>query len=322
MAGARRSCICLVTLVCSLLAGAGRAGQLPDPADGDVVLYHGARRAGGIEITTRANRFGGISGMRGLGKDTLLLLSDRGRLYTAQLQRAPNGALRAATIALVPDATGLAEADAESLAFDGKDWLVSDEATGRLLHIAPTADGLPGAVGEWGPVQPKLAPSITNQAVESLTLLPSGALLAIHEASPNSDGRHPAFIGHEGVWQAAEYSTEAPFVPTDATPLPGGGLAVVERTVSLLRGFQCRVRIVPSAAIKPGARFSGTLVAWFRAGPWADNCEGIHAQPQADGAVELLIVSDNNFSPMQRTILMQLLLPAETVRMLSTGDGS
>lgn len=296
-------------LLAALLASGCSAALLPEPAEDEVVLAPGVKLGGAVDISARVNRFGGISGLRGLPDGGLLMVSDRGRLYRATLGRGDAGSLQSVAIEALPQPDGLAGADVEALTQSGEEWLVSDEATGRLLHLPTGKDGLPSAAGYWGEVQPALQPRSFNAGVETLATLPDGRLLAIHEGEVEP-GQHPAALGREGHWQAAFYATDPPFLPTDAVALPDGRLLVLERAVSLLRGFQCRVRAVPAAAIAEGRVMSGPLVAWFRAGLWAENCEGIHALPTADGGAEVLIISDNNHSPLQRTILMQLHLPS------------
>jgi hypothetical protein len=79
--------------------------------------------------------------------------------------------------------------------------------------------------------------------------------------------------------------------------LPGGGRAYLLRAVNLLEGVRVTLRIVDA---------SGKTIDELRlARPLAvDNFEGLAALPRADGQVRFYLVSDDNFSRLQRTLLL------------------
>jgi len=66
---------------------------------------------------------------------------------------------------------------------------------------------------------------------------------------------------------------------------------------------------VPLAAIIPGALVDGADLLWADLNQQIDNLEGLSVHRGADGAFILTLISDDNFSPLQRTLLLQFTLP-------------
>ena len=93
----------------------------------------------------------------------------------------------------------------------------------------------------------------TNEGVETLALLPDGALLAIAEGAWFDDGLHAAvrMAGDGSV--PLRYRAATGFLPTDAE-VAGDQLFVLERRLSLLGGWQARVVAVPLAELPSGVR--------------------------------------------------------------------
>ena len=92
---------------------------------------------------------------------------------------------------------------------------------------------------------------------------------------------------------------------------PDGNLLVLERRFSWTRGLAIRIRSVPLAAIKPGALVDGRELIFADMGSQIDNMEGLSVHRAADGALVLTLISDDNFSPLQRTLLLQFTLVGE-----------
>ena len=97
---------------------------------------------------------------------------------------------------------------------------------------------------------------------------------------------------------------------SDAVLLPSGDLLVLERKFSLLSGVGIRIRRIPLSMIAPGALVDGPAIFNGELGQEIDNMEGIDAHVTAEGDTVLTMVSDDNFSPIQRTLLLQFTLVA------------
>ncbi len=99
-------------------------------------------------------------------------------------------------------------------------------------------------------------------------------------------------------------SDNASFV-TGADYGPGGVLYVLERDYSLLRGLSIRVvRYWPGRDGLPLPETQEVLVE-LPSDTGIDNMEGISLWTDAEGRTRLTMISDDNFSPIQRTIIVE-----------------
>jgi hypothetical protein len=101
------------------------------------------------------------------------------------------------------------------------------------------------------------------------------------------------------------------FDVSDCAITPRGDLLVLERRFSWVQGLAMRIRSVPLAAIKPGVLADGPELIYADLGHQIDNMEGMSVHRAADGALVLTLVSDDNFSALQRTLLLQFTLVGE-----------
>lgn len=96
---------------------------------------------------------------------------------------------------------------------------------------------------------------------------------------------------------------DPPFLPTGADIAHDGMLYVLERDFSWLGGFSTRLRRAALSdwpTLRPETLF--TQIGGL------DNMEGLASWRDSDGAVRLLMIADDNFSPLQRTLLVELLV--------------
>jgi len=90
--------------------------------------------------------------------------------------------------------------------------------------------------------------------------------------------------------------------------LPSGDLLILERKFSWLGGLGIRIRRIPLKSLSPGAVVEGPAIFNADLGQEVDNMEGIDAHVTAEGDTVLTMVSDDNFSMIQRTLLLQFTL--------------
>ena len=95
---------------------------------------------------------------------------------------------------------------------------------------------------------------------------------------------------------------------SDAVLLPAGDLLILERKFSWLSGIGIRIRRIPLSSVAPGAVIDGPSIFEADLGNEVDNMEGIDAHVTAEGETVLTMVSDDNFSMIQRTLLLQFTL--------------
>jgi hypothetical protein len=152
-----------------------------------------------------------------------------------------------------------------------------------------------------------------NSGIEGLTRLCDRRLLAISEGAASGPGAVKAWVFDGKQWKPLSYVTTGSFKPTDAATLPDCNLVVLERSFSPAEGVRARVAVVQAKTIRPGATLRGEEIAVMIPPVTVDNMEGIAARRGENGETLLYLVSDDNFSGFQRTLLMmfELLPPPE-----------
>jgi hypothetical protein len=136
----------------------------------------------------------------------------------------------------------------------------------------------------------------------------AGTLIAISERGLDANGNIIAFlVGGKTPGQFSVRRTEN-FDVSDAVLLPSGDLLLLERKFSLLGGIGIRIRRIALASVAPGAVIDGPSIFNADLGNEIDNMEGIDAHVTPDGETVLTLVSDDNFSMIQRNLLLQFTL--------------
>lgn len=269
---------------------------------------------GGISMTANSPNFGGWSDLH-ISPDghRLTSISDEGAWLTAMIDYDSNGNLSGLSGGRIGQLRGLdgkpigskAEADAEGVArlADGS-WLVSFERRHRLwryetLTATPTPVEGPAEIGR----QP------ANGGIEALAALADGRVIAISEEYGQRPGTVMGWIGTPAaggsfVWRSFDYATSPDFRPTAITQLPDGSLATLERAFDVVRGVRCRVMRFDEAQLAAGTTVQAEELARL-ASPYAvDNLEGIAASRGARGETLIWLMSDDNFNPLQRNLLL------------------
>ena len=275
---------------------------------------------GGIELTSRHREFGGLSAIRVAPDGAhFIALSDnahwlRGRiLYRGNV---PVGITDAEIAPMLgPDGRTLAShrwSDTESIAEDGGTLYVGVERRHQILRFDYGKDGLL-ARGQPMPLPPGVPKLPRNKGLECLvfvsTGLPlAGTLIGISERGLDAAGNIQAFLiggqspGEFTVRRSNDYDI------TDCALTPDGGLIILERHFSLRRGVAMRMRRIALSAVTPGALVEGPILIEADFSYQIDNMEGLSVNRDSRGDLVFTLVSDDNFSPIQRTILLQFTL--------------
>ena len=272
---------------------------------------------GGVSLRASDRRFGGISGLfvSPDGK-RLIAITDRGSRIAARLRYDADGRLAGLTdgrIGPLLDPKGQPlrgrAGDAEALTFlpDGS-ALIGFERRHRIYRYPATTEPLSGRPTLWSvPVGLSEAPA--NGGIESLAHVGSRFVFLLTEKL-RANGRNLAgWVGRDKSWRPFAYYRTAGFRPSDATLLPNGDIAVLERRYTLSKGSSARIVVVPRKAIGPGRAVRGREIARLQAPMTVDNFEGISARRTRDRRIVLYIVSDDNFNPLQRTLLLMFEIP-------------
>jgi hypothetical protein len=277
------------------------------------LLFRGALAIGGDD-----RAFGGLSGLLLSPDGTFTAITDQAHWLRGRIERDGAGMLTGIAdpfLAPMRDGNGAPlragrAGDAEALArlADGR-LLVAFERWHRIRAFAS-----PDAPGLFFAAPPGIAKLGANAGLETLTALADGRLLAIAEGA-GEDGTCPAWLGSGdgSAWTERRYRPGPDLAPVDAAGLPDGGALVLERRVSVLTGFTSRIAWLPRQAF--AREVLEPVEITTIAPPLAsDNYEAIAVATRADGALDVAILSDDNFSLFQRNILMLFRLDPAALR--------
>ena len=281
---------------------------------------------GGIEIDSEHEHFGGYSGLV-LSKNgsKLVAVSDRGWWFTAdvtydgdRLSGIANG--RTARL-LGPGGkrfTGNHRQDAEGLSAYGAkglsgDLLVAFERRERILRYKFGRDGFKARPRTIR--LPKDARKAKyNKELEAVarfgkgTRLP-GTIIALSERFLDSRGNIRGWlIGGKRPGPIAVRRSDD-FDVTDLAIMPDGDVLVLERRFSIVTLAGMRIRRIAHNDIKRNALLDGeVLLQANQPARTIDNMEGIAVHRSPGGELRITIISDDNFNPVQRTLLLQFAL--------------
>jgi hypothetical protein len=270
---------------------------------------------GGLRLRSPDPSFGGLSGLWvDPAGSSLVAVTDQGAWFSAGIVYSDSGLLAGLSDAAIEPMRGIDDlpllppwSDAESIAVADGDLYVAFERENRLYRYGPP-EAPWSRTPEWMPLPEEIAAGPRNGGMEAITGLAGGAVLAFAEEIRRGDGLAAWILLRESV-ETLTLSAEGGYLPTGATTLAGGDVLLLERRFSLFGGFAVRIRRIAAADIAPGAVVSGREVAIFAPPLTTDNFESLAAVGQADGGTLLFLLSDDNFSALQRTLLMLYRMP-------------
>jgi hypothetical protein len=290
-----------------------------DPREPERTRFGKLAFRGGLVLVSSHREFGGLSAIRVMADgEQFLAVTDKGNWLRGRIVYRDGRpiAIRDAEMAPVlgPDGRPLRRRgwyDTEALAQHGGTAYVGIERANRIVRFDTGKDGL-RARGQPVAVPPAFRSLSHNLSLECLAVLPAGgqlggALIAIAERSLDGDGNHRGFLLGRAAGAFALRRTDE-FDVSDCAATPRGDLLVLERRFSWLRGLAVRIRSIPLAWVKPGALLDGPDLIFADHGQQIDNMEGLSVHRAPDGVLVLTLISDDNFSPLQRTLLLQFTL--------------
>lgn len=275
---------------------------------------------GGLALTSRNPAFGGISGLHVEADGAhFIAVTDRGSWLRGRIVYDNGRPVGIADAELAPilgaDGTPLAAHkwfDTESLTERDGMLYVGIERVEQIVRFNYRRDGLK-ARGEVVKVPADFKSFTRNKSLECLASPPKGAprageLIAVTEESLDASGNLRAFAlnGAETTRFSVKRTDE--FAVSDCAVLPPGDLLLLERRYSVARGVAMRIRRVPLKAIKEGALLDGVPLIEADLAYQIDNMEGLAVSRTRQGETVLTLVSDDNFAPIQRNLLLQFTL--------------
>jgi hypothetical protein len=285
----------------------------------DQTLFGSLMFRGGLVLSSSVSGFGGYSGLR-LDADGVRFhgVSDRATWFSGRFVYEGN------RIAGIEDADispvlgregkpldGTPDDDTEGLEISGDTAWIVTERSDNLLRF-DIADGVAHARGVPIPMPGGVSGLPNNAALESVALLPPGGsnegrLLVISEEPFPAENQAAWLVDPAGREPAIRLEVRARdgYAVTDATFIPGGDLVILERRFRRPLSLHARLRRVARADIVGGAVLDGAILMETSLNEEIDNMEAVSAHRAADGTTVLTLLSDDNMSLLQRTVLLQ-----------------
>ncbi|MGZ8285643.1 MAG: esterase-like activity of phytase family protein [Allosphingosinicella sp.] len=272
----------------------------------------GRNRLGELEflgawaLTSNDARIGGVSALHVEGGEALAM-SDAG--WRIRLPLPKGGAPARAEVAMVDKGPGppgdKVNRDIESLVVHGDmAWIGFEQANAIWRYdrrsFEPRASAAPHAMRQWR----------DNAGPEAMVRLADGRFLVFAEGK-GGDSEAILFAGDPAAGGAPalrlRYRPPEGHRITDAALLPDGRLALLNRKVGLFTGFTIRLTVADLPGLAERALITGREVAAFEGTATRDNLEALSVVREG-GRTILWIASDDNYNPLQRTLLMKFAL--------------
>ena len=261
----------------------------------------------GWELTSPANRFGGISSMQ-IEDGRVTALSDSGDLIEFALPERPG--TTPVRIAPLPRPTtpGLRKfsQDTEALVVAGAQGWISFERRNRIGRYRRPDWHWEG----WSKPAP-MRRWRSNSGAEAMVRLRDGRFLVFAEG--RSEGEYSEvllFLGDPAEESTRivplRYRRPAGYRVTDAALLPDGRLLVLQRRLSWL-DISAKLSIASLRRLAPGATIEGREIAELSDPLTVDNMEALSVTREG-GRTIVRIASDNNYMAMQRNLLLEFQL--------------
>lgn len=264
---------------------------------------------GGWALASDDPRFGGISAMH-VGGGIVTAVSDAGTVLRFPV---PAGAGESQVqVAPVPRGPGSgrrkSDRDVEAMVVDGEQVWLAFESRNQIWRYR-----LPGWHAEAAVAPQAMRRWRRMLGAEAMARLPDGRFLLISEGSGRQPGLSDALLFADDPALATtpaaplRYRPPAGYRATDAALLPDGRLLVLNRRFDWLEGVSTALVLIEPGAIRPGATLEGRLLARLGWPLASDNMEALSVTGEG-GRTILWLASDDNFSPLQRTLLLKFAL--------------
>lgn len=271
---------------------------------------------GGLDVSSSSRLFGGLSGIDMIDADTAFIISDAAAYVRARLVHEDGklvGLADAEIQSLFPDGDmSKIGGDAEDVSLDPSDrtrGVIVRERQANAMLTFEFVDGQPDRF------EPKLVGASdrvlrSNRGLESVAYAPAGSplageIVAIAEHNPRGETDIPGWIAGKGGFSIVRRDD---FDISSARFLPNGDLMLLERRYSPAWGIAMRLRRIAGDTVKVGAKLDGEILLDAGMTSQIDNMEGLAVSQDEAGRTILTIVSDDNFSILQRTLILQFAL--------------
>ncbi|WP_417687688.1 esterase-like activity of phytase family protein [Roseibium sp.] len=280
---------------------------------------------GGLELLSTNRDVGGLSALLSLeAGGEILAVTDNGLWFAASVEQNDDGVptgIADARLAPLLDTKGKPlrdgwRHDTEALAIDRDSILVSAEQYNGIFRFPwPLVTGTERMIEELE-VSEDIKSLRGSKGLEAMAIAPAGSplagtLLAIAERGAEGDVNIPGFLLKDGRQDTFTVVRSDRYDVTDAAFLSRGDLLILERRFNLRDLVGMRLRRFKAENITPGAMLTGDVLMEADYGYQIDNMEGVAIHEGQNGETILTLLSDNNRSILQRTLLLRFKLDDE-----------
>jgi len=270
---------------------------------------------GGLELTSSHEEFGGFSAIRFLKDNKLIMVTDKARVITSELVREGNKPLELqnSTLTRIKAAngrtiTGATDKDSEALEISGESFFIGYERNDRIIRFSMQDNTLIADGNYLVNLNPLGLPE--NKGPEAITIHPTtGKLHVFAEQALDENSNHRGFIISGGkIERQIRVKYRDGFSLTDAMFLPDGSLLLLERYFNPFTGVFLRMRKIEAQSVSSSEVLDGKILIDVNNTHEIDNMEGLALSQMEDGSTRITMVSDDNFSALQRTLLLEFRL--------------
>ncbi len=269
----------------------------------------------GWKMESENSDFGGFSAMLAMPENRFFFLSDAGVLTGFTLNEATNRAER-------PFISPLPDGPARPNEFAKKNWdaesLLHDRETGQFWvgyerHHSVWRYGPSLARKEAAQKIGKMQNWPGNGGAEAMLKLDDDRFLVFSESAQAKPGGYQALIFNgdpaEPGTENQSFSHQPPkgYKITDAAILPDGKALLLHRRFTPLNGVSAIVSIADLSNIAVGKVWKSKRIATLASPIKVDNMEALAVTREGEDTI-IWIASDDNFSPIQETLLMKFRL--------------
>ncbi|ACS80632.1 esterase-like activity of phytase family protein [Maridesulfovibrio salexigens] len=158
----------------------------------------------------------------------------------------------------------------------------------------------------------QLKNSPKNGGIEAILKLPDNSIFTLTEGDDSVSALSKAALFVDGKWINFEYKRNSHYRPTSAGNLADGRILILERKYRGPGTLGIRFCTINRNQMKEGAVLSPEFFCEINLPIPRDNYEGMDIIKDKEGAQWIYIISDDNFSPVQHTLLTLLELKKTT----------
>lgn len=269
---------------------------------------------GATELSSEEKEFGGLSGLI-MRRDTstIYTMTDRARLIKTTPIFDKNNVVTCMQDTIMRPLRGRSTrplighyGDSEGLSFANKNEnkiLVSFERAHRIVEYALEEKQL---LPKHHYKEFELKELPYNDSYESVRRLENGDIIGFPENFSEEKNILQGYLVTKKKQRKKIYLKQKDtYVLTDINILSNGDFITLERAFSFFKGINIIMRHIPQKDLLSGKVADGKIIFEISSGEGGDNMEGMSVIPTKGGDL-LYVVSDDNFTSLQDTIIFSL----------------